>query len=463
MSLYTTLNSILQDWHPIFPQKRSFDRAIKLAFCSLCTFGRRTISRAICFSGLDDKDWTADYRLFSRVKWKVEDLFSPILKRSIDLVDDDLIAIGFDDTVIKKKGKKIPGTRWLRDSLSPVFNVNIIWGMRFLQASVLIPLYNKGEKKTPPRAIPIQFKPVPPVKKPKRNASKEEWEAYELEKKSRNLSFYFLEALASARNEMNRLGFENKKLLAVVDGSFCNKNCMNFDLLNVEIIARARKNTALCFKLKQKQGKQFYQKKTFTPEEVKQDKKRAWIEASAFHGGNWRDIKYKEIKEVYWKTGTKKKQVRLIVIAPTPYRLREKGKLYYRDPAYLLTTDVETETLVLIQKYLDRWQVEVNFREEKNDLGLGQAQVWSTESVNKQPAFVVASYAALLLASIELYGDKREECFIKLPKWRRKASLRPSCLDLLNQLRQEIIDSRKSIEKIGIKRELESQLFKMAA
>ena len=463
MNLYVTLNHILQDWHPVFPQKRSFDRAIKLAFCSLCTFGRRTISRAICFSGFDDVDWSADYRLFSRVKWKTEELFSPLLKRAVNLVDDDLIAIGFDDTVIKKKGKKIPGTRWLRDSLSPVFNVNIIWGMRFLQASVLVPLYKKGDKKTPPRAIPIQFKPVPPVKKPKRNASKEEWEAYELEKKSRNLSFYFLEALTSAREEMNKLGFEDKKLLAVVDGSFCNKSCMNFNLKNVEIIARARKNAILCFKLKQKEGKRFYQKKTFTPEQVKKDSKIAWVKADAYHGGNWREIKYKEIKEVYWKTGTKKKPVRLIVIAPTPYRLREKGKLYYRDPAYLLTTDLETETLELIQKYLDRWQVEVNFREEKNDLGLGQAQVWSEESVNKQPAFVVASYGALLLASIELYNDKRVECFIKLPKWRRKASLRPSCLDLLNQLRQEIIDSRKNVEKVGIKRELVSQVFKTAA
>lgn len=462
MSLYVTLNNILQDWFVVFPQKRSFDRAIKLTFCSLCTFGRRTISRAICFSGFDDMDWTADYRLFSRVKWKVEELFSPILKRSIDASNSDLIAIGFDDTVIKKKGKKIPGTRWLRDSLSPVFNVNIIWGMRFLQASVLVPLYNK-DKKTPPRAIPIQFKPVPPVKKPKRNAPKEEWDAYEIEKKTRNLSFYFIEALTSARQEMDKLGFKNKKLLAVVDGSFCNKNCMNFNLANVEIIARARKNAGLCFKLKKKVGKRFYQKAMFTPEDVRQDKNIKWVETVAFHSGNWRDIKYKEIKEVYWKTGTKKTPVRLIVIAPTPYRLTKSGKLYYRDPAYLLTTDLTTDALVLIQKYLDRWQIEVNFREEKNDLGLGQAQVWSNESVNKQPAFIVASYAALLLASIELYQDKRGECFINLPKWRRKASLRPSCLDLLNQLRDEIINSRKNIEKIGIKREFESQILKMAA
>lgn len=75
-------------------------------------------------------------------------------------------------------------------------------------------------------------------------------------------------------------------------------------------------------------------------------------------------MKYKEHNKVYWKNGTKKKEVRLIVIGPTPYRLSKKKSLNYRQPAYLLTTDINTETSILIQKYFDRWQIEVNFREE---------------------------------------------------------------------------------------------------
>jgi len=31
----------------------------------------------------------------------------------------------------------------------------------------------------------------------------------------------------------------------------------------------------------------------------------------------------------------------------------------------------------LIQYYFDRWQIEVNHRDEKSLLGVGQAQVWS--------------------------------------------------------------------------------------
>lgn len=461
MSLYATLVQILQEWDSVFPQKRSFDRALRLSICCLCSLGRRTLSRAIAFAGLDQVDWAADYRLFSRCNWQKSLLFRPILHKSVELLDEELIAVAFDDTVIKKKGKKIPGTRWLRDSLSPVFNVNIIWGMRFLQASVLLPLYNKD--KTPPRAIPVQFNEVPPVQKPKKNASKEEWSAYEVEKKTRNLSFYFVNALKELREELDTIGFADKVLLAVVDGSFCNKTCMLVNLARVELIARLRKNAQLCFKLKHREGRRFYSKKTFTPEKVRQDEKIKWSFASIFHGGDWREIRYKEVNEVYWRTGTKKKPMRLIVIAPTPYRLRKKGRLYYRDPAYLLTTDLKRDAKILIQKYFDRWQIEVNFREEKDTLGLGQAQVWSEKSVGRQPAFVVASYGALLLSSVILYQDKRIEEFIDLPKWRKKGSRRPSCLDLVTQLRRDMEKEHKNAEKLGINRGLESKVYKAAA
>ncbi len=141
MSLYATFTQIIQDWYFVFPQKRSFDRALRLSICCLCSLGRRTLSRAIAFAGLDQVDWAADYRLFSRCKWECKELFRPILQKSTALLDEKIIAVAFDDTVIKKKGRRIPGARWLRDSLSPPFNINIIWGMRFLQASVLLPLY----------------------------------------------------------------------------------------------------------------------------------------------------------------------------------------------------------------------------------------------------------------------------------------------------------------------------------
>jgi hypothetical protein len=79
---------------------------------------------------------------------------------------------------------------------------------------------------------------------------------------------------------------------------------------------------------------------------------------------------------------------------------------------------------------------QVNHREEKTTLGVGQAQLWNRKSVARQPALVVAAYSALLLASLEAYGATRSDAYRLLPKWRRK-SQRPSCLDLVTLLRQQ--------------------------
>ena len=80
---------------------------------------------------------------------------------------------------------------------------------------------------------------------------------------------------------------------------------------------------------------------------------------------------------------------------------------------------------------------QVNHREEKDTLGVGQAQLWNVISVPKQPVLAVAAYSALLLASVQAFGAERGEAYAQLPRWRRSAR-RPSCLDLITLLRKEM-------------------------
>ena len=91
----------------------------------------------------------------------------------------------------------------------------------------------------------------------------------------------------------------------------------------------------------------------------------------------------------------------------------------------------------LLQCYFDRWQIEVNHREQKDTLGVGNAQVWSNKSVPRQPAFAVASYSLLLLAGLKEFGPGRTHDYVPLPKWRKNAT-RPSALDLITLLRKEM-------------------------
>ena len=59
-----------------FVQERSRIRAMELSFGSLCSLGRRTISRSICAVGRQHQDWSADYKVFSRSKWEPNKRFA---------------------------------------------------------------------------------------------------------------------------------------------------------------------------------------------------------------------------------------------------------------------------------------------------------------------------------------------------------------------------------------------------
>ena len=183
----------------------------------------------------------------------------------------------------------------------------------------------------------------------------------------------------------------------------------------IKILVRCRKDAVLCRHAKEG-SKSFYDKAIFTPEGVRVDETIPWSRHDFFHGGGFHPIRYKEITKVLWRKGAQRRTLRCIVIAPTGYRLHAKGALLYRQPAHRLTDDLETPVQQLIAAYLDHWQIEINHLEEKNTMGVGNAQVRNEKSVPRQPAFVVAIYSLLLLAALKAYGPQRTGDYLPLPK-----------------------------------------------
>jgi hypothetical protein len=302
-----------------------------------------------------------------------------------------LVGVALDDTKLKKTGRSIPQAFYQRDPMSPPFHVNLVLGLRFLQASLLVPLHRTANVGT--RALPIRFQEVSRVKRPGKKASEEEKKQYKAAVKQKNLSRSFVQMGKQLREELDQAGGRDKILVLTADGSFCNRTCFAEVPDRAALLARARKDAKLCFHAPAN-TRRFYALEKFTPEQIRKDDSRAWKTTRIFYGGKRRKIRYKEVSDLYWQRGAAKRALRLIVIAPTPYRKSKSRKLYYRDPAYLLTTDLRSSLKQLLQIYFDRWQIEVNHREEKDTLGVGQAQLWNVNSVPKQPVLAVASYSA---------------------------------------------------------------------
>jgi len=316
-----------------------------------------------------------------------------------------------------------------------------MWGLRFLHFSLLVPLY-RSNAEAPPRSLPVRFLEVPALKKPGKRASDAEIQAYRQAVKVHNLSRSSVASLQQLRQSADAAGLQSRTILAVGDGGFCNRTLFRQPLDRIEILARARRDCRLCHAAAPG-GRRFYSPEQFTADQIRQSDSQAWQQARTFHGGQWRDVRYKEVATVYWRSGGAKRPLRLLVVAPVPYHSGKGKRKYYSEPAFLLTTDLQHSAAVLLQAYFDRWQIEVNHREIKDTLGIGQAQLRNPRSVPRQPAMLVAAYSALLLAGIQVFGDTRREAFPALPKWRRNAR-RPSCLDLVTLLRQEVSSSTGS-------------------
>ena len=147
-----------------FSQERTFLRARTLAISSIVGLGRRTVSGMLCTSAQQFTDWSAAYRLFAHERFEHDRLFEPIKRAVLEsLMPEEPLVVLMDDTLIRKRGRKVHGTGWKRDPLGPPFCTNFVWGQRFLQMSAALP-----DRHCPGRAcaVPVRFIHAPAPQNP---------------------------------------------------------------------------------------------------------------------------------------------------------------------------------------------------------------------------------------------------------------------------------------------------------
>lgn len=429
MNLLETYDNLLQDWRKVLSQERTLQGARRLTFGLLVCLRLHLTSRAICAVGRQFVDWSTDYRLCSRSPWNPHRLFDPIF---------DLIA-ALDDTLCKKTGRHIPGVGMARDPMSPAFHVNLCYGLRFVQTSVLV---SPADAPGAARALPVRFDFAPPAVKPKKNALAEVQEAYKKEKKQRALPLAGLAAITSVRQSLDeRAETAQRQLIVSFDGSYTNKALLRNVPPRTTFIGRIRKDAKLHLPLPERAAAndrpRLYGPQAPTPQQILQDDSIPVIRIRCFAAGQLREIPVKVYGPVYWRKAGVAVPLLLVVIKPLGYRLRIGSKLLYRQPAFLVCTDVNLDLQLLVQSYIQRWEIECNHRDEKSLLGVAQGQVRNPQAVSRLPQFQVAAYRLLLLASLLSSGFQRTAGYLPLPKWRGQTA-RPSLLDLLNLLRSQI-------------------------
>ncbi len=434
--LLTTWFSLVDVWRDAFKQDRTFFRVIWVLLGLLATHGCRTVTSALGVFGLLGC-WSSDFRAFSRSEWNGRALFRGVLHHAASyLRQEKRIVASLDDTGLAKRSRKIKACSWMRDPLGPKFQTNFVWGLRCLHAIVHLPPQAKG---LGAMGLSVGFELTPPPKKPKAGATDEAKAAYKEAKKIHSLTARGVAMLETLRMECDAEGLK-QDILAVGDGGYTNKTVISGLPERVDFIGRVRKDIKLF--LPAKEGRKIYGERLPTPEQMLKDNSLPIQTSTCFYGGRNREVRFKELSGVLWPTGGRRRQMRLIIVMPTPYRPVGCRKLKYNEPAYLITTDLVSPVQELIQSYFDRWEIEVLHRELKTSVGLGQAQVWSDKSVPRLHPALVAAYAMLKLASLKAFGPTRTPDYHELPPWRskrdREGTRRPSAHDILTRLRADL-------------------------
>lgn len=395
----------------------------------LLCLGRHTVTGLLSTQGRVHQDWSADYRLYARGRLDPEVLFDCVrkgLRRRRSRRQPRVL--GLDDSLLRKRGPKVHGVRWLRDPLGPPFAVNFVRGQRVVQFSEALA---SGQAQA--RMVPVDFQHAPLPPKPRKDAEEAEWAAYRAAGRERNIN------VVAARRLQHLAAEEPGPLITVCDGRFANRTFLRAVAAQSTIITRIRKDTALHWPVREQPAtgrRRIYGERAPTPEELRQDERTPWQRVRAWACGRVHNFKVKRLRHVLTPMqGAQPCQ--LLVIAPLGYRPRACSRLLYRQPAFLLCTDPQLSLRRLLQSYLWRWEIEVNFRDEKTLLGVGEAQVRTAESAARVPASAVAAYGLLLTAAAEAFPEQTR-MLLPPPRWRASQPTRPSTATLLDHLRFEL-------------------------
>ena len=405
--------------------------------------GRHTITGLLCASGRQFQDWSADYRLFSEARFEPGELFAVIRRGVLDALEPgEPLVTAMDDSILRKTGRKIPGVKYRRDPLGPPFHVNLVRAQRVVQLSAALA---PPEPDEPARMVPVDFVSAPSPVKPAKEASPEAWDAYRRAQRATRVNGVGALRVQALRQALDGDARHHERALWVtVDGRFTNRTVLKSLPERTVLIGRIRGDAKL-YHLPVSASpagrgrRRVYGDRAPTPEALRTDEQIGWQTAHVFAAGKVHAFRFKTLAPLRWRPAGAQHDLRLIVIAPLGYRPRKGSKVLYRKPAYLICTDAHLPVERVLQAYIWRWDIEVNFRDEKQLLGVGEAQVWSGASVETTPAVLVAAYGLLLLAAARAYGVNGSPAALPPPKWRQgHPKPRASTLDLIQHLRAEL-------------------------
>lgn len=415
LTLPSELTSLIVAFAPLF-SKAVWNHVQVLLVGAILAPGKRTVTAALRVMGLShERHFQTYHRVLNRARWSSLEASRILLSLLIkNFVPEGALVFAIDDTIERRRGGQITAKGIYRDPvrsshshfvkasglrwLSLMLTVRIPWAQRVWALPVLTALcpserYYEGRQR--------------PHKK------LTEWARQMLRQVKRWVP--------------------EREMVVVADSSFAALELLAALRQQMTVITRLRLDAALYEAAPQRQARQLGRprlKGVRLPPlaTVLKDAETLWTEhrVVGWYGGTERVVEVTSSTAVWYHTGLPPVPVRWVLVRDPVAEFK---------PQALLSTNLESDPVEMLEWFVRRWQVEVTFEEARAHLGLETQRQWSEKAIARTTPLVLALFSIVALLADHHHGEK-QELFVRQAAWYVKRL--PTFSDALATVRQQL-------------------------
>jgi hypothetical protein len=400
---------------PLFFQ-RSWRHAEVLLTGAILAPGRRTVTGILRITGRGrERRFTNYHRVLNRAAWDPRAASRLLLGLLLDaFAPRGPVLLGLDDTIERRRGKRIRAKGIYRDPVrSSKGHFVKASGLRWLGLMLLVPV---------PWAGRVWALPFLTALAPSERYGREHG------RRHKKLTDWARQLVLQARRWL-----PDRALVLVADSGFA-----ALDLLaalarrGVTCVTRLRLDAALYGPAPPRRPGAVGRPRTRGPRlpnlsEVLVGEAAPWrrVTVPGWYGGGDRVVEICSGTAVWRHAGKPAVPIRWVL-------LRDPHRRF--DPQALLCTDTAQDPLQVVRWFVQRWQVEVTFREVRDHLGVETQRQWSDNAIARTTPCLFALFSIVALLATRL--DRHARLRVSATAWYRKEH--PTFSDTLAAVRRQI-------------------------
>ncbi len=393
----------------------------------LCN-NQRTIAAILRVMGLGkEPHFNNYYRVLNRACWSGLQASKILLGLLIRFIPESFpIIIGIDDTIERRKGKKIKAKGCYRDAVrSSQKYVVKCFGLKWLSMMLIVLL---------PWSDKYWSLPFLTVLTPSESANKE---ANKRHKTNIDWSIQMMKQVSR--------WITDRCIILIGDGGFsCIRLAHECIKAGVTLISRLRPDSRLFdFPGEQPSDKRGPkpQKGVRIPKlkDLVSDSTQDWKEAHVrWYGQSVKLIRYLTGVNLWHTPGEKPVVIRWVLVVDPEGKCRSEA---------FFSTDVKLSAIKIVEYYILRWSVEVTFEESRRHLGVETQRQWSDKAIERTTPVLFGLYSIVILIALRL--SKSKELIPQSTAWYQKQEITFS--DVLAYVRRHIWENKynKSMDNSG--------------